>query len=519
MSKIDNQKIKQVSKNFLFSRTAVVIVLLAFQMFIFWQIFIHVGGNIFWTPVTYIFYAASAVLVVYMFNRNVNPSFRMTWMLILLLVPVFGAFFYIFVQTNVGARKLYKRVCRVLEETKDFLPMNQEMLEHLQKEEPDLARLARYLSNSGGFTIQQNNEVKYLPVGEDFFAHLKDQLAQAQKFIFMEYFLIDQGYMWSSLLEILEKKVQEGVEVRLIFDGLGCTFLPHDYDKQLREKGIKARVFNKVRPFLSTQYNNRDHRKITIIDGKTAFTGGINLADEYINRVKRFGHWKDNAVMISGSAVANFTLLFLRMWSIAGDEKEDYRRYLDSPTEKFADPGQVLVYGDNPMDHNPVGESVYLDIIYKAQKYVYMTTPYLVIGNELILAMSTAAKSGIDVRLVVPHIPDKKWLFWVTQSFYPVLLEAGVKIYEYTPGFIHAKTFVSDDQKAVVGSINLDFRSLYLHFECAAYLHKVPAVKEVITDIKEIMAKSQPVTMDDYKRSNPFSRLLGKILRIFSPLM
>ena len=309
------------------------------------------------------------------------------------------------------------------------------------------------------------------------FPVLVKELEQAEHYIYIEYFIINDGVMWRTILDILEQKVAQGVDVRLIYDGFGClTTLPYKYDKFLREKGIQCKVFNPFRPVLNIIQNNRDHRKICVIDGKTGFTGGINLADEYINQKERFGHWKDTAVMLKGDAVWSMTMMFLHMWNVVNGIQTPIDYAAHSPhayhPEEFEGSGFVQPFTDTPLDGETLGENVYLNIINRAKRYVYICTPYLIIDNEMMTALCLAAKSGVDVRIMTPGVPDKKMVFLLTQSYYAQLIEAGVKIYEYQPGFLHAKSFVCDDEIAVVGTINLDYRSLYLHFEDGVWIYK-----------------------------------------------
>ena len=325
--------------------------------------------------------------------------------------------------------------------------------------------------------------------------------------------------MWGRILSILERKVKEGVEVRLLYDGTcALTKVPYYYPQELEKIGIQCKMYAPLRPVVSTHYNNRDHRKILVVDGRVAFTGGINLADEYINRRVLHGHWKDTAVMVSGEAVRGFTLMFLQMWNVDTRQAEDYPRYLDV-TRPVAAPGFVLPYGDRPFDGEMVGEMVYMDILNRARRYVHITTPYLIVDNEMVTALTYAAKRGVEVVLIVPAIPDKKYVYALNQVYYRELIEAGVEVREYTPGFIHAKMFVSDDTTAVVGSINLDYRSLYLHFECAALLYGAAAVADVERDFQATRAVSRTITVEDCRRRKLRWRFFGWILRPLAPLM
>lgn len=356
------------------------------------------------------------------------------------------------------------------------------------------------------------------------FPVLLEELKKAEHFIFMEYFIVEHGVMWDAILQVLETKVAEGVEVRFMYDGMGNLFtLPHGYEKAMQEKGIQCKIFAPVRPALSSYQNNRDHRKICVIDGHTAFTGGVNLADEYINQRVRFGHWKDTAVLIKGKAVDSFTMMFLQLWDVTERDGEEYRRFLCPPEfhmpAGMAYGGFVMPYADSPLDGENVGESVYLDILGRSRRYVHITTPYLILDDTTLAALKFAAKRGVEVIIIMPHIPDKLYAYLLARSYYAELLRAGVQIYEYTPGFIHAKMFTSDDEKAVVGTINLDFRSLYLHFECASYFFRNAVVMDVEEDFQKTLAKSERITLENCRKYPFIRRFAGKALRILAPLM
>ncbi len=350
-------------------------------------------------------------------------------------------------------------------------------------------------------------------------------LEQAEHFIFLEYFIIDEGLMWGEVLEILARKAKEGVDVRLMYDGT-CEFvlLPHKYLKLLRELGIKCKVFAPVSPFISTHYNYRDHRKILVIDGYTAFNGGVNLADEYINRVQRFGHWKDTAVMLKGEAVKSFTLMFLQMWNIDEKTLEFPKKFIFPATvskgnaaEKAG--GYVVPYGDWPLDNDKLGERVYMDILNRALRYVYIMTPYLILDGEMETALKYAAERGVDVAVILPGIPDKKIPYALAKTHYKSLLESGIRIYEYTPGFVHAKVFVSDDREAVVGTINLDYRSLYHHFECATYMYGTDCISDIKSDFQSMLSKCRHVTPETVKKEKWMVKLTGVLMKVASPLL
>ena len=466
----------------------------------------------------------SAFVILYVVNKDENPSFKLAWIIPITVIPVFGTLLYLFLELQWEGKIINKRLRENITDTQPYLEQNPRYMDQLAKTSRSNANLAAYIENSGSYPVYGNTNVKYYPVGEEMFEDMKKELEKAKRFIFMEYFIVERGEMWDSILEILERKVQEGVEVRFMYDGMCClVLLPYSYPKELRAKGIKAKMFAPIRPALSTYQNNRDHRKILVIDGHTAFTGGINLADEYINRKVRFGHWKDTGIMVKGDAVTSFTMMFLQMWNITEKEPEDYGRYLRDP-EFFYPPelsmeGFVIPYGDSPLDQETVGELVYLDIINTARSYVHIMTPYLILNYELVQALQFAAKRGVETIIIMPHIPDKEYAFLLAKAHYEELIRAGVQIYEYTPGFVHAKVFTSDDEKAVVGTINMDYRSLYLHYECAAYIYRNEVIKDVERDFMETLAKSQVITLEECRNYPWYKKLAGRVLRLFAPLM
>ena len=451
-------------------------------------------------------------------NSKNSTSIKLTWAVIIAVLPVFGATLYILIHFDFGNRVNRKMIGASMEAGKTHIPEQRDLYQQIHNSEPELEGIARYLRDQAGAPAFQNTQVTYFPLGEDKFQEMLLQLEQAEHFIFMEYFIISRGYMWDSILEILERKAAQGVEIRLLYDGMNAFLnLPGSYPKELAKKGIQCKLHAPVRPFVSTHYNNRDHRKILIIDGHTAFTGGINLEDCYINREERYGHWKDTAVMLKGEAVRSFTLMFLQMWN-ATERNRAFLPYVSIPATVSA-PGYVIPYGDSPIDQERVGEMVYLNLLNQAKDHVWIMTPYLILDSEMNTALKFAAKRGVDVRLILPHIPDKKSAFALARIHYKELMEAGVKIYEYTPGFVHAKVFLCDGIHGVVGTINLDYRSLYHHFECGAYLYRVPALDAIRKDFLDTFSCSQRVTKKELDQIPLGSKILGALLKLFAPLM
>lgn len=477
-----------------------------------------------YTYLNIVFIIVSVALTVYILNKPENPAYKLAWIIPLLAMPLFTTVAYFILMNQYGTKKVRDAHNKKCANTKPFLKQKEPVLNSLNIQDKNVYHLATYVDKFGGYPVYQNSSVTYFDEGMEKFKAMKRELKKAKHFIFMEYFIIDQGDMWSEIEQILIDKAKQGVDVRLMYDGMGSqSLLPWRYDKKLRKQGIRCHVFNPFRPMISTIQNNRDHRKILVIDGHTAFTGGVNLADEYINIKERFGHWKDSAIMVKGEAVWNFTMMFFQMWEILDGETvvaeyDDYRpeKY---QIEKIESDGFVMPYGDSPLDNENVGEMVYMNIINSAKDYVYITTPYLLIDNEMVTALGYAAKSGVDVRIIVPGIPDKWYVKSIGWSYYRELIELGVKIYEYN-GFIHAKNFVSDDTTAVVGSINLDFRSLYLHFECASYMYKMPCVLDVKKDFLYTLENNcTPITMETCAKRPWISRTVSAVLRTFAPLL
>lgn len=466
----------------------------------------------------------SILVVLWIINRKLNPSYKLAWAMLILCVPVFGLVLYLIFGQSRIATAMQDRFEEILDQSADYLKEDEDTYRRMSEADPSVRCQSEYIWRMSGYPAHENTTVDYFQVGDDMFPVLVKELEQAQRYIYIEYFIINDGVMWRTILDILERKAAQGVDVRLIYDDFGClTTLPHKYYAKLRAKGIKCEVFNPFRPLLNIIQNNRNHRKLCIIDGYVGFTGGINLADEYINQRERFGHWKDTAVMLKGEAVWNMTAMFLHMWNVVTHSKDacvfdNYFPHTYHP-DAFEGDGFVQPFCDTPLDDETVGENVYLNIINRAKHYVYICTPYLIIDNEMMTALCLAAKSGIDVRIMTPGTPDKKIVFLLTQSYYQELLMAGVKIYEYQPGFLHAKSFVCDDEIGVVGTINLDYRSLYLHFEDGVWLYKNRVIDDIKKDFVETMAYCNPISLDFCRNRNIAVRAMQNILRLFAPML
>ncbi len=502
----------------LFSRNAMFVMLLLLQIAFLVAAVVTIGERFY---VMYILLMVlDAVLVVYLMNKREPDAYRLSWIILISLFPLLGGVTYIYVKRTQRLPKAIER--HYQHQTRECLIQNSDTLAALAEDCPEGANLARYISKHGLYPAYRNTHAEYFPLGELQFEAMLREMERADKFIFMEYFIISEGYMLDRISELLIRKARSGVDVRLMYDGIGTglkqSSLPF---AELEKNGVKCRVFNKFTPFLSSVQNNRDHRKIIVIDGNVAFNGGTNLADEYINRKERFGHWKDTAVMIRGEAVWNYTVMFLQLWEEQGRSIAHFQDYIPDVFSfaLSATDGYVQPFSDSPLDNEPVGKLAYLEMISNAKSSVYITTPYLIIDEEMIDALAFAAKKGVDVRIVTPHIPDKWYVYMIAWNNYPKLISAGVKIYEYTPGFIHAKTCIADGKMAMVGTINLDYRSFYLHFESASMLYNCSVIGQIQEDIRKTVEVSEMITMEDCRSRPLYKKISGSLLNIFAPLL
>lgn len=519
--KITKNLAKVISKILKFLQRRLVMVVLLIVIQVVWMTYIVaiIGENS--EILQKLLELFSLIVVIYLVNKEDNPAYKLAWTIPILIFPLFGGFAYLVLGNKQPARKLRKALEESISETDFLLGQEYEVIENLKKADFQAATQAVYIEKYGGYPIYQNSNTKYYASGEEMFGDLLESLRSAKHYIFMEFFIVSQGYMWETILEILKERVNDGVEVRFMYDDVGCVdLLPYKYYKELEKYGIMTVAFNRIKPLISTAWNNRDHRKVVVVDGHTAYTGGLNLADEYINRIERFGYWKDAGLKVTGDAVWNFTVMFLQVWNAMRKTDEGFGMFLPHKHHQadFKGKGYIQPYADNPLDRETVGENVYLNIINSAVHYVYMYTPYLIIDNEMITALCLAAKRGVDVRIVTPAIPDKKAVFLLTQSYYSQLVDAGIRIYQYTPGFIHAKCFLCDDKIGKVGTINMDFRSLYLHFENGVFMYKSEALPQLKEDMLRTFEESQLITKEMCEGTLP-KRLAQSMLRILAPLL
>ena len=463
-----------------------------------------------------LFTLLSAVMALYIVRKDENPAYKISWIMIIGLVPLLGGLLYLLF----GNKRPSRRMRRLVETTRNehYASMvdNPAAARRLP---PRLAATSNYVASYGPYPAWNTTAAEYFASGEEMFPRMLADMEKAQRFLFVEYFIISKGSMWDEFFDLLKRKAAAGVDVRVIFDDMGSAWdAPQNLVVQMEKAHIHCLPFNPMIPVIAFAMNHRDHRKILVVDGNVAYTGGINLADEYVNRKQRFGYWKDTGVRLEGDAVWNLTVTYLNLWNAFRPTDRDYDPFRPTICGQIPSDGVVQPYTDSPLDDEPLAENVYLDILAQAQRYVYIFTPYLIIDNEMTTALCLAAKRGVDVRIVTPGIPDKPAVFRLTRSYYPPLLRAGVRIYEYSPGFIHAKSFISDDQVAVVGSINLDYRSLYLHFESGVLLMQCSMLQKLKQDCIDTFAVSRRVTLSDC-RTGFFGRLFDDLLRVLSPLL
>jgi len=502
----------------IFSRLGLITALLLLQFALMFYVFYLLDGV---AP----YYTGVSIVIVLLvglrlLNSESDPTTKITWLVIIGVLPVFGSLLYFYTELEIGHRALSARVQHCIDESSGLIEQDAAVMQRLREQDAGAAGLAAYAARSGCHPVVQNTAVRYFPTAEDKFAALLEELQKAEKFIFLEYFIVDEGEMWGSILEILAQKAAAGVEVRVMYDGTNeFSRLPHNYPQLMRALGIKTKLFSPARPFVSTHYNYRDHRKIAVIDGHTAFTGGVNLADEYINIFPKYGHWKDSAVMVKGDAARSLTLMFLQLWNV-DEPKGEYAPYVSVPIGPQAGAaGFVMPYGDVPLDEDRVGEQVYIDLLYRAKQYVHIMSPYLILDANMETALKYAAQRGVEVKLMLPGMPDKWVAHALAKNHYASLVHAGVEVYEYSPGYLHSKEFIVDGTEAVVGTINLDYRSLYHHYECAVWMKDTPCIADIERNFQQTLLLCEQQTPQRIAATKWYIRLLGKFMKVFAPLL
>lgn len=548
--------------HFITSRLGSLLLLILFEVFWIWVLamWLHPYAELAEAAVRIL----GGIVVVYILNHSKHLSYDNFWIILILLVPVGGTLVYFFLDVlDHFSSSTYKNIVIESNRAASYYEQNPAVLTEMLEKAPELSGQCTYITEAAGWPVYRNRQFDYYPCGEDAWPVMLEELKKARRFIFIEYFIIEEGAFWNSILDILTEKVQEGVECRVIYDDLGSiNAVPINYADKLEKLGIHAQAFNKVNPIVNGVMQHRDHRKILVIDGHTAFTGGLNLADEYVNKKMRFGYWKDNCVRVKGDAVWSMTVMFLTIWNAAWHQDPDYRVFMadaeddaitdhtsktdpallntsktdDLPADthdgltngKSSAPadtiysedhdGWIAPYSDTPLDSRLTGEDIYLNIINQAKRYCYIFTPYLIIDNSILNAMILAAQRGVDVRIITPGIPDKRIVYNIGRTYYGALIRGGVRIFSYTPGFDHSKTFVSDDRVAVVGTQNLDYRSLYLHFEDGVCLFDSKKIPEIRTDFESALAESHEITLEELS-GHLLKQIFFGVLRLFAPFL
>ncbi len=495
-----------------FKRIVVILFLILFQLF-FVGFIVWLFPDLSRMLMTFL-HSISFIIALFIIRLDISPDYKLTWLFLIFVAPVMGVIIYL-----IANRKNYSFYEEYLRANEAFGHRLHGDSTSVKTQPSKVKKTVEYLTNHANAKVYKGNYTKFYPLGELLYEDMLVELRKAEKFIFMEYFIVKDGKMLDSIIDILKQKVSEGVEVRFMFDSLGSlTSAPNHFSKELEAYGITCYAFNNKVSLFDFVFNNRNHRKITIIDGKVVFTGGINIADEYINKIEVFGHWKDTGIKVIGSSVNSFTLMFLSVWAMSEDKDSDYEKYLLDNHLTFNNDSYVAPYTYYPHSKERVGKVMYNSMIKKASNYLYITTPYLVLDYTMLKEFIAASKEGVDIRIIMPGIPDKKMVYLLSRSFYRPLLEAGVRIFEYTPGFIHSKQFVSDDDTAIVGTINLDYRSLTHHFENAIWLYNDKSVMDVKKDFLDTLSKCREVRIEEFNESKIEELVVLPILRAFAPL-
>lgn len=500
----------------LFSRTVFMLIMVCLEVYGIYYVFNWLGSNFAWLDT--VLRIIGAIIVLGIIKSSKHLSNDLMWIILIMISPVVGTALFLLLGSNLLISRTFRDINFSTNNAKKYYVQNKNVMNELQELAPQDYGQFKYISDYSGFPFYKNTGLDYYDLGDKGYPAILEELKKAEKYIFLEYFIVEEGVMWNGILDILEQKAAEGLDVRVMYDDMGSFFtLSATYAEKLESKGIKCVSFNRIHPLIGTIMNHRDHRKILVIDGKVGFSGGINLADEYINVKKKYGHWKDNVIKIEGNAVWSLTVMFLTHWNALRKTDEDYNAFKYVSRKKKYD-GYLAPYSDSPLDNEITAQNIYMDIVNQANDYVYIYTPYLIVDNEMLNCLILAAKRGVDVRIITPGIPDKKIVWNITRSFYPNLIDGGVKIFEYTPGFIHSKVFVSDDKVATVGTVNLDYRSLYLHFENGIYIYGSSKIADIKKDLTDSIEVSKQINIENIK-ANPIKDFFISVIRIFASLM
>ena len=521
------KKGKKGEKNILLTCFKIVAVSVIFVLQIVFMAFMYTTTKGIYIYARYVFEALKVITALFILYKHDSAAYKISWIVFILVFPVVGIVAYILWGNSKLRKKEELKLRKIRVDTENSLESKEEVKEALKKEDIYKYMQANYINKISGYPVYFNQGVEYFDIGENFFKSLNEDLKKAKNYIFIEFFIISQGKLWNETFEILKEKAKEGVEIKIIIDSFGSLLKkPKNFKEELEQYGIKLYKFNPFSPVINGYINYRDHRKIVVIDGVVSYTGGVNLADEYANLIERFGYWKDGGIKVEGEAAKSFLIMFLRNIEEITLQKVDYEKYIKISEENLPkrninknNVGFIAPFADGPDNRkNPI-ENIYIQTLNYAKKYVYMTTPYFIVSENILNAILNSARSGVDVRLIVPYIPDKKIVNVATKSYYEVLLEAGVKVYEYKPGFIHSKTFVSDDEVSIVGTANIDFRSMNLNFECTTWTYKTNVEKDVREDFENMLKECKEINLDEWKKRSIFRKMAEGFVAAFSPMM
>ena len=501
--------------NRIFNRVTITVVLVALQvLWLLWAFWSFTAGRVWLNGALK---ALSILIVLYLVRKDENSAYKIGWIVLIGLLPLLGGALYLAFGNKAPAKYLRERMQKVEQAHQTELAQPEGQTDAL---DISSRNLSRYVAKFGPYPAWRDTAAHYFSCGEEMYPQLLADLEKAEKFIFLEFFILRSGKMWDGVEQILRRKAAQGVDVRLIYDDFGSLLgLPSDFVIRMEKAHIRCIPFNPVVPLVSLVMNHRDHRKIVVIDGKVAYTGGVNLADEYINELERFGRWKDCGILVRGKAVWSMTVMFLSLWGYVDRCEEDVSRFRVACAEKQGGTGFLQPFADSPLDNEDVGATMLQSVISSAQERMWIMTPYLILDDKMTTALCVAAKTGVDVRIITPAIPDKWYVHAVTRANYEELTRAGVRIYEYTPGFIHSKVYLADSVQAVVGTVNLDFRSLYLHFEDAVYLCDTAANAQIEEDFVQTFPQCRAITYEQCRHVHLYQRILRALLRMFAPLM
>lgn len=507
-------------KNIFVTILKVIIVVFLFLIQIGGMLLLYTTAHVIYMYARVIYDVLKIVTVLYIIYNHDSAAYKISWIIFIMFIPIVGILAYILWGRSKMRIKKELELRKVRVYSENLLQDSKSILQEIKENDKYKYNQVQYMTKISGYPIYKNNGIEYFDVGEKFFDSLKKDLRKAEKYILMEFFILEKGQLWNEIYEILKNKAKEGVKIKIMVDSLGCLL---KNTKNLREElesiGVELYKFNPFSPIINGYINYRDHKKIVVIDGKCGYTGGVNIADEYVNLISKFGHWKDVGIKIEGEAVWSLTMMYLRTLETINKKNIDYKWYKANFEELKNDTGYLLPLSDGPDNRKSPIENTYIQTINYAKNYVYITTPYFIISEQLLTAILNSARGGVDVRVIVPHIPDKKLVYLATRSYYEVLLEAGVKVYEYKPGFIHSKTFVTDNHTSIVGTANLDFRSMHLNFEDIVWTYKTGEEEKIKRDFEKMLKDCIEIDLDTWKARSRLTKMAEAVVAAFAPML